>query len=114
MTPASRANGATSDALETPHPPSLSRSVVCTHDASDVGVPTTASQVARWVAITSAAKAAVWQSGKLRRAYWTFAGPRHDHMSARAHWVSARAATAAHVRSNVLFRAPRWALNVDG
>jgi len=73
MTPASRAAGATSAALAIPQPPSLSGRVVCTEAASDVGVPTTASRVARWVAVTSAAKAAVWRIGRLRRAYWNFA-----------------------------------------
>jgi len=47
MKPASRAPGATSEALATPQPPSLSGSVVCNHAASDVGVPTMASQVVR-------------------------------------------------------------------
>jgi len=68
MTPASRATGATSDALATPQPPSLSGSVACTHAASDAGVPTTASQVARWVAVKSSAKAALWRIGRVRRA----------------------------------------------
>jgi len=113
MTPASRAIGATSDALATPQPPSLSGSVVCTHAASDVGVPTTASQVAHWVAVTSAAKAAVLRIDRMRSAYWTFAGPRQDRMSAWALWVSALAATAAHVPANLLFRAPWWAPTGD-
>jgi len=56
MTPASRATGATSEALATLQPSALSGSVACTHAASDVGVPTT---VARWATVTSAAKAAV-------------------------------------------------------
>jgi len=43
----------------TPQPPSLIGRVVCTHAASDVGAPTTASHVARWVAVTSAAKTTV-------------------------------------------------------
>jgi len=89
MTPVSRAGGATSDALATPQPPSLSGSVACTHAASDAGVPS--SQVARWVAVTSAAKAAVWRIGRVRRAYWTFAGPGQDRMT---------------VRANLPFRAP--------
>jgi len=55
MKPASRFSGATSEALETPQPPSLSGSVAYAHAASDAGVPTTASQVAHWVAVTSAA-----------------------------------------------------------
>jgi len=110
MTPASRATGATSEALATPQPPSLSGGVVCTHAASDVGVPTTASQVARWVTVTSAA----WRIGKVRRAYWTFACPRQDRMSAWALWVSAGAATATHVRANLPFRAPRWVPTGDG
>jgi len=75
MTPASRATGATSEALATPQPPSLIGSLVCTHAASDVGLPSTASQWARWVAVTSASKAAVWRIGSVRRAYWTVAGP---------------------------------------
>jgi len=58
MTTASRATGATSAALATPQPPSLIGRVVCTHAASDMGVPTTASHVARWVAVNSAAKTA--------------------------------------------------------
>jgi len=77
-------------------------------------VPTTASQVARWVTVTSAAKASVWRIGKVRRAYWTLVGPRQDRMSAWALRVSARAATAAHVRANLPFRAPGWASNGDG
>jgi len=56
MTPARRATGATSAALATTQPPSLIGRVVYTHAASDVGVPTTASHVARWVAVMSAAK----------------------------------------------------------
>jgi len=76
MTPASRATGATSEALLTPQPHSFSGSVACTHAASDVGVPTTASQVARWVTVTAAAKAPVLRIGKVRRAYWTLVGPR--------------------------------------
>jgi len=95
MTPTSRATGATLEPLATPQPPSLSVSVVCTHAASDVGVPTTASQVARWFPLTSPAKAAVWRIGRVRRAYWTFAGRRQEHMSA---W--------AHLRANLPFRAP--------
>jgi len=87
MIPASRATGATSAALATPQPPSLIGRVVCTHAASDVGVPTTASHVARWVAVTSAAGSAVWQSGKVRRAYCTLAGPKQDRMSACANWA---------------------------
>jgi len=109
MIPASRATGATSAALATPHPPSFIGRVVCTHAASDVGVPTTASHVALWVAVTSAAKTAVWRSGKVRWSYCTLAGPKQDRMSACAHWVSARAATAAHVGANFPFSAPRWA-----
>jgi len=108
MTPSNRAAGATSAALAAPQPPSLIGRVVCTHAASDVGVPTTASHVARWVAVTSAAKTAVWRRDKVRRAYWTFAGPRQDRMSAWALWMSARAATAAHVRENLPFSVPRW------
>jgi len=69
MTPASRATGATSAALATEQAPSSSGRVVCTHAASDVGVPTTASQVALWVAVTFAAKAAVWRIGRVRRAH---------------------------------------------
>jgi len=70
-------------------------------------------QVARWVTVTSAVKADVWRIGKVRRAYWTCAGPRQDRMSAWALWVSAMAATAAHVRANLPFRAPRWAPTGD-
>jgi len=66
-----------------------------------------ASQVARWVVVTSAAKAAVWRIGMVRRAYWTFACPTQDLMSAWALFVSARAATAAHVRANLPFMVPR-------
>jgi len=40
---------------------SLIGRVVCTHAASGAGVLTTASHVARWVAVTSAAKTAVWR-----------------------------------------------------
>jgi len=111
MTPASRATGATSAALAAPQPPSLIGRVVCTHAASDVGVPTNASHVARRVAVTSAAKTDVWRRVKVRRAYWTFAGHRHDRMSATALWVFARGATAAHVRANVPFSVPRWVPN---
>jgi len=100
MTPASRATGATLAALATQNSPSLIGRPVCTHAASDVGVPSTASHLARWVAVTSAAKTAVWRRCKVRRSHCTFAGPRQDCMSACAHWVSARAATAAHVRAN--------------
>jgi len=92
----------------TPHPPSLIGRVVCTQAASDVGVPTTASHVARWVAVTSAAKTAMWRRSKVRRAYCTLAGPKHYRMSACAHCVSARAANAAHVRANFPFSVPRW------
>jgi len=59
MTPVSRATGATSAEPATPQPPSLNGRVVCTHAASDAGAPTTASHVARWVAVMSAAKTAV-------------------------------------------------------
>jgi len=114
MTPTSRATGATSDALATAQPASLSGRVVFTQAASEVGLPSTASHVARWVAVTSAAKAAVWRSGKVRRAYWTFAGPRQDRMSACVLWVSARATTAAHVRANLPFSVPRWAPTGEG
>jgi len=82
MTPASRATGATSAALATPHPHSLIGRVVCTHAASDVGVPSPASHVAHWVAVTSAAKTAVLRKGKVRMAYCTFAGHKQDRMSA--------------------------------
>jgi len=109
MTPASRPMGAKSVALATPHPPSLIGRVVCTHSASDVGVPTTAPHVARWVAVTSAAKTAVWRRLKVRRAYCTLAGRRQDRMSACAHWVYAKAATAAYLRANFPFSVPRWA-----
>jgi len=108
MIPASRATGATSAALATLQPPSLIGRVVCTYAASDVGVPTNASQVARWVTVTSAAKTAVWRRGKVRRAFCTFAGPRQNRRSACAHWVSARAATAAHVRANFNFSVSSW------
>jgi len=50
MNPAFLAMGASSDALATPHP------------------PTTVSHVARRVAVILSAKAAVWRSGKVRRA----------------------------------------------
>jgi len=108
MTPASRAIGATSDALAT-----------CTHAASDAGVPTTASQAARWVAVASAAKAVVWRIGMVRsgradRDGADFCGPQAGRTSAWALWVSARAATAAHLRANLPFRAPRWAPTGDG
>jgi len=106
MTPANRATGATSAALGTPQPLSHIGRVVCTHAASDVGVPTDASHVARWVAVTSAAKTAVWRRGKVRRAYYTFAGSRNDRISTCAHWVSARAATAAQVRASLSFSVP--------
>jgi len=109
MAPASRATGATSAALATPHQPSLIGRVVCTNAASEVGVPTTASHVASWFVVTSAAKSAMWRSGKVRRAYCTFAGHRQDRMSACAHWMSARAATAAPVRAKFPFSAPRGA-----
>jgi len=69
MTPASHATGSTTAALAIPQPPSLIRRVVRIHAASDVVVSTTASHVARWVAVTSAAKTAVWREGKVRRAY---------------------------------------------
>jgi len=64
MNPACRATCATSDAMATVQPPSLGGREVCTYAASDVGVPTNASHVARWVAVTSAAKVAVWRIGK--------------------------------------------------
>jgi len=69
----------------------------------------TVSHVARWVAVTSAAKAALWRSGKVWRAYWNFAGPKQDRMSACAPWVSAKTATAAHVQANFPFSVSRWA-----
>jgi len=69
MTPASRATGATSDAPATPQPPSLIGRVACIQAASETGVPTTASHVARWVAVYPSANAAVSWSGRVRRAY---------------------------------------------
>jgi len=82
--------------------------VVCTHAASDKGEHTTASHVARWIVVISTAKTAVWRRCKVRRAYCTLEGPRQDRMSRSAHWVSSRAATAAHVRSNYPFSVPKW------
>jgi len=89
-------------ALATPQP-LTQRQGGCTHAASDVGVATSVFHVARWVAVTSAAKAAVRRSGKMWRAYWNFAGPKQDRMSACAPWVSAKTATVAHVRANFPF-----------
>jgi len=70
--------------------------------------------VARCVAVKSAAKTAEWRRGKVRRAYCIFSGPKQDRMSAWAHWVAARAATAANVRANFPFSTLRWVPTVRG
>jgi len=62
---------ATSDALAPPQPPSLMGRVASTRAAAETGVPTTVTHLARCVTVTTSAKAAVWLSGSVRRAYCT-------------------------------------------
>jgi len=77
------ATAATSDALATPQPPSVIGRVACTseHGRAHHDVP-----LACWVAVTPSAKAALWRSGKVRRASCT-CGPKQDRVSAWVHWV---------------------------
>jgi len=81
--------------------------VACTHAAAETGVPTTAFHVARLVTVIPSAKAAVWQSGKVRRAYCTFADPRQFRMSACADCVSDRPPTAEDLCANFAPKLPK-------
>jgi len=95
--PANSATEARSDALATPQPPSPMSRLACTHAAADTGVPTCVFHVARWVTVIPSAKAGVWRTGRVRRAYCTFAGPRQLRLSACADCVCAKPPTAEHV-----------------
>jgi len=112
-TTACRATGATSDALARPRPPSLIGKVVCTHAAAETGVPTTVFHVDLLVTVIPSAKAAVWRSGAVRKAYCTFAGPRHFRMSACATCVSAKPPNAEQVCANFAPNLPKWASTAE-